>query len=129
MIGLSGQASSSLQAAGQPIPRPIPARALVDTATYITALAPRLLSHFGLAHVLRVPTLTAAGSVTVDVYEVSLSFTAPAVANAPLFVRPLLYVTELAVTLPDCEVLLGQDVLKQCLLIADGPGQQFTLAF
>jgi hypothetical protein len=129
MMGLNGQETASLAKSGQPIPRPIPARALVDTATDVTALAPRLLTHFGCVPVYSVPTLTAAGSIRVQVYAVSLTITAQSILNAPMLVRETLHVTELAVPLPDCEVLLGQDVLAQCLLISDGPGKQFTLAF
>jgi hypothetical protein len=36
-------------------------------------------------------------------------------------------VTEVSVTLQNVDVLVGLDVIKQCLLIIDGPGDRFTL--
>jgi hypothetical protein len=30
---------------------------------------------------------------------------------------------------PLCEVLIGMDVVRQCKLIVDGPGEFFTLEF
>ena len=42
---------------------------------------------------------------------------------------PDLLVSELTVALPNIDALLGMDVLRQCLLVLDGPGQQFILGF
>jgi hypothetical protein len=39
-----------------------------------------------------------------------------------------LRVQEIPASVPDMDVLIGRDVLSQCLLIADGPAGQFTLA-
>jgi hypothetical protein len=33
------------------------------------------------------------------------------------------------VALPNVDVLIGMDVLADCLLVLDGPGKQFILAF
>src|SRR5262249_13840613 len=129
MIGLDGKTATALHTAGRPIPPPIPARALVDTATDLTALDSRLVNHFGLVVASSGSTHTAAGSVSVIMYEISLTISNPKLASSPMLVRPTLVVTELSTALPNCEVLLGMDVLWDCLLISDGPGRQFTLGF
>jgi len=46
-----------------------------------------------------------------------------------MLVRERMPVTELAVALPNVEILVGLDLLRQILLILDGPGQRFSLAF
>lgn len=46
-----------------------------------------------------------------------------------LVVHNQLIVTELAVALGNIDMLIGLDVLQDGLLVYDGPGKQFTLAF
>src|SRR5438093_852397 len=73
--------------------------------------------------------LTASGSVNVRLFEVSLTISGPKGAAGPMFVRPTLVVTELAVLLANLDGLIGRDILAECLFLLDGPGAQFLLGF
>ena len=46
-----------------------------------------------------------------------------------MYVRPTLLVMDLANPPPDLEVLIGMDVMSECVVLIDGPAQQFTLSF
>jgi hypothetical protein len=46
-----------------------------------------------------------------------------------MLVREQLKVMELLHSPPNFEAMIGMDVLAECLLILDGPGRQFTIAF
>jgi hypothetical protein len=129
LIGLSAPKMRSLQNAGQPIPPPSQVRALLDTGTDVSAVSASCLASFGAIPENRVQTQTAGGVVMVDLYKVSLSIGAPGGKKGPMLVRSELEVTQLAHPLPGFDALIGLDVLADCLLIFDGPGRHFTLAF
>jgi hypothetical protein len=129
LIGVDGKTMAGLQAAGQPIPAPVRARGQIDTGTDVTAVAPQVLQQLGLVPVGSASTQTAGGPVSVNVFEVSLTVSGPGGAAGPMLVRPNLLVTELATPLPNIDVLIGLDILSECLVVLDGPGRQFTLAF
>jgi hypothetical protein len=129
-IGLNGQAAAALVAAGTPVTRPVGARGLLDTGSDATAIAPWILQQLAVPVVNTISTHTAAGQVQVRLYRVSLGITDPSQpAGAPWLTLPDLLVTELMVTLPDTDVLVGLDVLLQCKLILEGPARRFTLEF
>jgi hypothetical protein len=78
---------------------------------------------------LQTTTQTAGGQVHVNLYRVSLSVLGPTGARSPMLVQPDLVVSELVVQLPNVDVLIGRDVLDECLFIHNGPAQQFILGF
>jgi hypothetical protein len=117
------------QQAGAAVPLPLPIRALIDTGTDVTAIAPRVLRQLGLAPLYTASTLTAGGQVGVDLFEVSLVITGPKGTAGPMYVRPYLLATELPVPLPNIEALIGRDILAECLFQLDGPGANFLLAW
>jgi hypothetical protein len=127
LVGLNDQATASLVQAGQPIPRPISIRALLDTASDMTAIAGRLVQQLGVIPVRQAQTHTAGGPVQVSVYRVSVSIYGPSGAAGSLLVWSNLLVMDLAVPLPNVDVLIGLDVLRQCLFVLNGPGDQFIL--
>jgi hypothetical protein len=129
-IGLTKQALTTLGTAGQPIPAPVGARGLLDTCSDLTAVAPWVLQGLNVPAASTTSTHTAGGQVNVGLYRVSVGVTDPTQPPAaPWLHCPDLLVTELAVPLPDADVLIGLDVLLTCKLILDGPGRQFTLEF
>jgi hypothetical protein len=128
MIGLPGQTIASLQAAGYPIPPPLQARGVIDTGTDVTAIARSLLHQMGLRSVVSATTHTARGSARVNLFEISLTIQGSPSTAGVVVVRPLLQVMELTTILPGVDVLIGRDVLDECLLVSDGPGKQFILA-
>ncbi|HKI36345.1 MAG TPA: aspartyl protease family protein [Gemmataceae bacterium] len=129
LVGLNDQATAALVQAGQPIPRPVSVRALLDSAADLTAIAGPVARQLGLVRVKQVGTQTAGGSVQVNLYRISLSVYGPTGVAGSLLVWPNLLVTELAVPLPNIDVLIGLDVLRQCLFVLNGPGDQFILGY
>jgi hypothetical protein len=129
LIGLDGGRSQDLVALGQPLPRPVRARGVLDTGSDCTAVAPRVLQALGLSPSASVQTHTAGGLVQTHAYEVSLSVP-PLVGASPMFTVPDLLVTELMHALPaGIEVLVGLDVLLQCVFTLYGPAGTFKLTF
>jgi hypothetical protein len=127
LIGLPGIVTTSLKASGQPIPAPLLVRGVIDTGTDITGVVANQLSQLGILPAFRSSTHTAGGSVRVDIYEISLSVPGPDPSAGLLVVRPDLLVMELAAGLPDVDLLLGRDVLDECLFVYDGRGKHFLL--
>lgn len=120
VIGMDGPKMAALLQAGKPVPRPIAVRALIDSGSDTTAVAPDVLVRLGLASFVTGTSQTASGPVEVKLYRVSLTLPGPDLA------LPDMVVSELTAALP-VDVLLGLDVLRHCLLILDGPGQRFIL--
>jgi Aspartyl protease len=126
LVGLNGMATTSLLAAGGPVPPPIPAGALVDTGTNVTCVAAPILRRLGLLPITSRTTQTAGGTMQVDLYEVSLSVLGPL---GILFINEHLVVMELSQPPEGVEVLVGRDLLSEWFVVIDGRAQQFTLAF
>jgi hypothetical protein len=129
MIGLRAIDIAALLAAGQPIPPPLRARALLDTGSDRTAVALKLLQHLGIVSLGWVETHTAGGVMQVDLYPVSLSVPSPAEVIDAALAKPEWVVTEFLHAPPDVDALIGLDLAEKWLLILDGPGQRFTLGF
>ena len=127
MIGPHRGTMITLQTSGQPVPPLVMARALVDTGTDASAVAPSVPARLGLAPIRQTTTQTTAGPLSVNVFEVSLSIPGPVFGQ--MLTRQRHLVTELPYPPPGVEALIGLDVLSECLLIYDGPAKQFTLAF
>src|SRR5262249_15694248 len=120
---------AALQQVGAPFPRALLLRGLIDTGTNITAIDPQVVQQLGLILRGSLPTQTAAGSISVNLYEISLSISGPKGAAGPMLVRPTLLVSELPSPLSDLQILVGRDVLKEYLFGQDGPGDTFLLGF
>src|SRR5579862_8086053 len=128
-IGLSGRAMNDLRAAGQSIPFPLQARGLIDTGTNVTSVASWLLHRLAIPIASASSTHTAQGKVGVNLYEVGLLITDPALPGSPNLTQPDLVVMELPATLPDADVLIGLDVLLERKLLVDGPARHFIIEF
>lgn len=127
VVGPSGKELAALHAAGQPIPRPVHARGLIDTGTSVTAISATVLQQTGLIAIGTGQSHTASGKVPVGIFEVSLSILPLLPGSTGHIVLPDLVVSELSAALPDCDVLIGMDVLAQCRLFVDGPAAEFFL--
>lgn len=129
LIGLYHQAMVDRIVAGLPPLAPIWARGVVDTGSSITCIATDILRVLGVPPVGQTSTRTAAGSVPVRLFRVSLSI--PPAGNLPgsMLTYNDLIVMELINPIPDVDVLIGLDVLLDCRLLLDGPARQFTLEF
>ncbi|MCI0642746.1 MAG: retroviral-like aspartic protease family protein, partial [Gemmataceae bacterium] len=129
LIGVDGQETSNLVAAGKPVPAPVLARGLLDTGSSISAVAPWVLQRLGVASKGQAATQTAGGQIPVQLFHVSISILAQSKPAGPSFTLPSVWVSELAVVLPDADVLIGLNVLFECKLLLDGPARVFALAF
>jgi hypothetical protein len=127
LIGLNDQDTAALVRAGQPVPRPVSVRALLDTAADGTCIPARVAQQLGLSPSAQVMMQTASGTHKVNTYEVSLSVVGPPGAVSGLLVWPAVDATELTVSLSNVDVLIGLDVLRQSLFILNGPADQFLL--
>jgi hypothetical protein len=129
-VGHNKLAMQAVLAAGMPIPAPVGARGLLDTASDLTAVAPWILQQLALPVASTSSTHTADGPVKVKLFRVSVGITDPAQPPGSAWLTAAdLLVTELTAVLPDADVLIGLDVLLTCKLFLDGPGRQFTLEF
>jgi len=127
VVGLSQPDVAALLQAGHPVPSPSHARALIDTGSSVTAIAPSALGRLGLAPLLAGASQTASGSVAVNLYRVSLSVYDA--SGGTMFTQRDLLVSELTTSIPSIDALIGMDVLQECKLLLDGPAGRFTLEF
>jgi hypothetical protein len=129
VIGLDADSMQMLQVSGQAVPAGRRVRALIDSGSDATAVAPAVLQALGVPPRQSVQTQTAGGVVLTQTYAISLSIFGPAGAQGPTLAIPVLVATALQHAPPTIEALLGMDTLRDCLLIVDGNSQTFTLAF
>jgi Aspartyl protease len=109
-------------------PAPIPAKALVDTGSDITAVALPILQQLMIPPIRQATTHSLGGPIPVNLYRVSLHiFDSQNVASQWLS-EPSLVVMELVPGFP-FDVLLGMDILLTCMMLLDGPARQFSLDF
>jgi hypothetical protein len=76
----------------------------------------------------RLLTHTVTCQVFVDLFDVTFNIQNASGTPEALLKLPNLRVMELTPPIPDFEVLIGLDVLRQCLLILNGSHDQFTLS-
>jgi hypothetical protein len=127
VVGLGHADGTARIQTGQAIPAPVHVRALLDTGSSTTAVAPFVFAQLGLTSLITGSSQTASGSVAVNLHYVSLSIF-DATRSAMLTVRDLL-VSELTSAIPDTDMLIGMDVLLGCRLLLDGPARRFALEF
>jgi hypothetical protein len=130
MIGLPQDRMMALQRRGSPIPPPLRVRGLIDNGTNITGVAKRIMSNFRLRKLRTSSTTTIAGSLQAELYQVSLSLSTTLGSPPSMLIRPSLVIIALTTLLPNnIEVLIGRDVLDECLFVGDGPRRQFCLSW
>lgn len=129
LIGLHADAIADLVARGLPVPAPLRGTGLIDSGSTVTGVAAQFLGQYLLQPAATGTTTTAAGEVEVKLYEVSLSIAPPGGAVSPLFAHPRLLVTELTHDIAPIDVLIGRDVINQCIFSVNGPRGEFSLIF
>jgi hypothetical protein len=119
-----------LRAAGRPIPPPVFVKGVVDTASTITAVTPKILQWVGAQPVQQSSTTTqgVGGQVAVQLHTANVVITDRRVPGSPWFVVGELVVMTWAGDPPN-EVIIGMDVLLTCTMLLDGPAGSFTLTF
>jgi hypothetical protein len=133
-VGLAAADLQLLRNAGCPVPTPMAARALIDTGAEVSCVDVQLLDPLravGVAPQRFVfANFPAAGGLTLaPEYAVGLTIVHPSGnPRAALILRSLPVVEKLLDHL-GYQVLLGRDVLMDCLLVYDGPAAVLTLAY
>jgi hypothetical protein len=127
LLGLTTADLAAAQSAGAGSPGLVQLRAMIDSGTTLTAVAPSILTRLNVPRGPAVQTTTAAGSVQVHLYQVS--FTLYDLTSGTTFTRPDWTVANLLQDLDDVDVLFGLDLLREIVLIVDGPAQTFSLEF
>lgn len=128
LVNLEASLLLPLRAGGHPCP-PLQGTGEIDTASTMTGVNSRVVRGLGLQPV-GPPTTTIGigGPVPVQLFCVSLHIRDARDPHLPMLTLPSLIVMELPPG-PDCDVLIGMDVLLGCKLLVDGPAAQFTLDF
>jgi hypothetical protein len=128
MIGLTSRDMKALQAAGTPVPHPPVVKGIIDTGSNCCCISARVASLLGLVPVRQGSTQTAGGTVTVNLYRVSMFVPRPGSTTEFLAVADAWTVSELNRAVSGIEAIVGRDLLAQMLLVVNGPRNEFALA-
>jgi hypothetical protein len=129
LLGLSRANAQALRAAGQAIPQPVQLRALIDTGADLTSVVDAAVGPLGLLPLGPFAVNTANGLTIVNRYAVSLTLLAPPGRPPQHLTRQNMPVIGMANAPIGFDAIVGMDLLRDCLLVVDGPAGQFTLAF
>jgi hypothetical protein len=133
LVTVSNPRRDALVQAGQPVPLPVPIRALVDTGASCTCVDPAVLRD-GLR-------LTPTGSVPIntpttgatphnaDQYDIALIIPPATAEEPPLIFQTIPVVSSSLLHSQGFHALIGRDILKQCILIYNGSVGTFSLAY
>ena len=122
-IHVPARRAAFLAANNQPLPQPVVGEALVDTGASVCAVEETCLQSLGLRPVRQVRVSTPAGTQLQNLYFVRLSFPG---TQMPPAERPVLGSDFAQGRLV---VLVGREVLSQCVLIYNGPMGACTISF
>ncbi|MGH7559110.1 MAG: aspartyl protease family protein [Gemmatimonadota bacterium] len=131
-VGVSQQRAEALQAAGEAIPNAVRVQALVDTGASCTCVDYSILSALDLSPTGSVPVhspTTGATPETKDQYDASLLIPGAHATHVPLILQTIPVVAAELVAVQGFEVLIGRDILQDCVLVYNGTNGWFTLAF
>ncbi len=130
IVGASAPRFAALQKAGLTAPSPQTVRGLIDTGASCTCIDPQVFSTLGLQPTGSAPVFTpSTGAVAVQqaLYDVSVMISN---GNRSSLIIPSLPVLESELLLGQgFHVLVGRDILSQCILIYDGSSGLFTLSY
>ncbi len=127
-VGVSKAREGALKLASQPVPAPMRVRGLVDTGASGVCIDPSVITTLGLvptgASTCYSPTTGAKGEIK-NTYDIALYL----VHSSGHFLPSAVPAIESVLAVQGFEVLIGRDILSNCLLVYDGPNGTFALAF
>ncbi len=129
LVGLDGQTTTDLFAAGKSIAMPVSARGIIDTGSNFTSATPWIFQRLGIPHLRTATSQTASSVAKVKVYSVSIAIRDVLKTGTQDFTLPTVLVSELPIQLADADVLVGLNVLLECNLLLEGPAKTFSLIF
>lgn len=127
-VGVSSQREKALKAAGQPVPKTIQVRGLIDTGASGVVIDPAHLQALSLTPTGSAPVHTPSTSgtpVNLMTYDVMLGLYHP----KNIFILPTHSVIESHLLSQGIDALVGRDFLSHCLLIYDGVSGNFTISY
>ena len=107
---------------------PILSKALIDSGSNISDISAKFIRQLGGVFVREEMTESINGEVTLRLFRMSLHLYDSSDVNIAWFPHPSLLVMELREDL-EHEVLLGTDILFDCIFTLDGSARQFSLDF
>ena len=128
-VAIGRDDAAAYREVGRSLPDPLNVRALVDTGADRSVVALSILKKLGLNPVGQTDLYTAStgGQPEVrDDYVVDLSFSGDKPGR---LAEDLIVVGSDGLSGLSVEMLLGRDVLGNCLLVYDGPNRRFSLAY
>ena len=102
---------------------------MIDTGTDTTSIVDAALAPLGIVPIGKIFANTAGGLALVNRYAISLVIPDPSGVARNNLVLPNLEVLGMAHVPIGFDVLIGLDVLSECLVLIDGRAGRFTLAF
>jgi hypothetical protein len=124
-VGVSIYRQAALRRADFNVPQPVLARALLDSGASCSAVDPAIIRQLAVPPTGRTSILTpstGAFAHECDQYDIAIA------VLSPHNVRFTVPAVEVALTSTGVDVLLGRDVLDQCLFVYNGPTGAFSLA-
>ena len=131
LAAISQPRAAALTAAGHPVPRAVPIRALVDTGASCTCVDPSVLIALSLAPTGKVSLTTPSTGTTpheADQYDMGLVIPATT-GSLPLVLQTIPVVSSDLLLAQGFHALIGRDILDRCLFVYNGDVRLFTLAF
>ena len=130
-IGWSSTAARNLRLARRAVPVRLEAKALIDTGAEVTCLDPRLIEELELPYegpvLANVPALE--GVSFASQYAGSLTILHPSGRQLDHFKLTDVPMLELPLHVFGYQMIIGRDVLKECMLFYNGVGQRFSLKY
>lgn len=129
-VAVSQGRTAALTAAGQPIPKPAPIFALVDTGASCTCVDPSVLHGLKLTPTGSISVNTpSTGSTPHETYQYDVALVIPAPSGPPLVFQTIPVVAADLLEAQGFHALIGRDILSRCFFSYNGEVGIFTLAY
>ena len=131
LIGVTNAKRSLLEKHNMPVPARVSARGLIDTGASLSLVDPKIPQQLGLSPTGKVSIKTVStGHETHDCNEFDVSIT---LLNREDEIELLFPYTPVAESTfhpaEGCEVIIGRNILQDCLFIYDGRARTFSFAY
>jgi hypothetical protein len=127
-IGLSTPKVEMLKESGESVPNPIIVRGLIDTGASGVCIDPIVVKELGLQPKTQLPMQTPSTNgeaVMCQAFDISFSIN----LACPPFVTGAVLALEAKLAKMGFQVLIGRDILENCLIVYSGNGSYCTLAY
>lgn len=131
-VAVSDPRRKALEEAGKAVPNSVPVQALVDTGASCTCVDPSVLEKLGLQPTGSVQVHTPSSGSNPDQhdqFDIGLLIPGSDRSHLPLHLDAVSVVAAELLANQGFEVLIGRDILSDCILIYNGPVGVFTMAF